>query len=91
MNLKTKKILVTGGTGFLGSNLIAHLVKDRGIPAGDINAFYLEGTPTDALKDIEGLNFFPGNVLLIALFLVSQFGIIGGQAVRAVRCAHSGH
>ncbi|MFX0099956.1 MAG: NAD-dependent epimerase/dehydratase family protein [Candidatus Hodarchaeota archaeon] len=63
MDLKNKKILVTGGTGFLGSNIIDHLVRERGIPAGDIHVFYLKDSPTNALDDIDGLNFFSGNIL----------------------------
>jgi nucleoside-diphosphate-sugar epimerase len=61
--MQTKKILVLGGTGHLGSNLIHHLVNDKGFTPENIRVFYRADTPTNALADIQGLNFFPGDVL----------------------------
>ncbi|MFN8316294.1 MAG: NAD-dependent epimerase/dehydratase family protein [Chitinophagales bacterium] len=61
--MHTKKILVLGGSGHLGSNLIHHLVDDKGCRPENIRVFYRAGTPTNAVDDIEGLNFFAGDVL----------------------------
>ena len=58
-----KKILVTGGTGHLGSNLVHCLVQQMKVRPEDIRIFYLTGSPAGALKNIEGLDFFAGNVL----------------------------
>jgi nucleoside-diphosphate-sugar epimerase len=61
--MHTKKILILGGTGHLGSNLIHHLVNDKGCTPEDIRVFYRAGTATNALNDIQGLDFFAGDVL----------------------------
>jgi nucleoside-diphosphate-sugar epimerase len=61
--MQDKKILILGGTGHLGSTLTHHLIQDLHIPAAHIRIFYLAGSPVDALADIEGLDFSPGNVL----------------------------
>ena len=61
--MQDKKILILGGTGHLGSTLTHHLIEDLHIPAAHIRIFYLAGSPVEALADIEGLDFFPGNVL----------------------------
>jgi dihydroflavonol-4-reductase len=58
-----KRILVTGGTGHLGSTLVHCLVQQMQIPPSSIRVFYLQNTPTDSLNDINGLDMFPGNVL----------------------------
>ncbi len=61
--MQNKKILILGGTGHLGSNLIHHLVDDKGCTPEDIRVFYRAGTATNALTDIQGLDFFAGDVL----------------------------
>jgi GDP-L-fucose synthase len=38
INLKTKKILVTGGNGFLGKHIIQNLIEKRGVPKQNIYA-----------------------------------------------------
>ncbi len=58
-----KKILILGGTGFLGSALAHYLVRDLGIAPGSIRVFYLAGTPTGSLRDLPGLDLFPGSIL----------------------------
>jgi nucleoside-diphosphate-sugar epimerase len=58
-----KKILVTGGTGHLGSALIHHLVNNLKVPSKNIRTFYLANSPTNGVQDIEGLDMFPGNIL----------------------------
>jgi nucleoside-diphosphate-sugar epimerase len=61
--LRGKRILVTGGTGHLGSALIHYLVGGIGHDPSSIRVFYLAGTPVQSLRDIAGLDLFPGNVL----------------------------
>ena len=63
MELKEKRILITGGTGFLGANLTHHLVKSRGLSPENIRIFYLENTSTIALEDLPTLELIPGNIL----------------------------
>lgn len=58
-----KKIMVTGGTGHLGSALVHFLVEKLEVPAQNIRVFYLKGSPTHSLADIPGLDFFAGNIL----------------------------
>jgi dihydroflavonol-4-reductase len=58
-----KKILILGGTGFLGSNLAHHLVGDLNVNPADLRIFYLQGTPANSLRDLPGLDMFPGNIL----------------------------
>ena len=58
-----KKIIVTGGTGHLGSALVHHLVQNLKLDASNIRVFYLTNTQTHSLRDIHGLDFFPGNIL----------------------------
>lgn len=61
--MKDKRILILGGTGHLGSTLAHHLVNDLQVPPAQIRIFYLNGSPANALDDIQGLDFFQGNVL----------------------------
>ena len=63
LQLQNKKILITGGTGHLGSALIHYLVKERAVQPQHIRVFYLKGSPIDSLSDIAGLDFLAGNVL----------------------------
>jgi len=60
---KGKKILVTGGTGHLGSALIHCLTWQMNVDAANIRVFYLANTSTRSLQDLPGIEFFPGNVL----------------------------
>ncbi len=62
MDVQGKKILVTGGTGHLGSNLIHLLVEDRGVKPGDIRIFYPRDSPIDNLADIPGLDMHTGDI-----------------------------
>jgi dihydroflavonol-4-reductase len=62
MKLNGKKILVTGGTGHLGSNLIHHLVQSLGVSPGDIRVFYPPNSPVDNIVDVPGLDLFPGDI-----------------------------
>ena len=57
------RILITGGTGHVGSALVHHLVRDRGLSPADLRIFYLRGTPTRSLDDIPGLDLRPGDIL----------------------------
>lgn len=61
--LSGKKILVTGGSGHLGSALCHTLVQTFGLAPSAIRVFYLAGTPAHSLADIDGLDLVPGNVL----------------------------
>ena len=63
MNIENKKVLITGGTGFLGANLVHTLVNERNIPPKNIRIFYLENTSTKALEDLPKMDMFPGNIL----------------------------
>jgi len=57
------KILITGGTGHLGSALVHQLVHNRGLSPADLRIFYLPGTPTRGLDNIPGLDLCPGDIL----------------------------
>lgn len=61
--LAGKKILVTGGTGHLGSAIIHYLVKEKAVAPKNIRVFYLKDSPANSLNDISGLEFFAGNIL----------------------------
>ncbi len=62
-NLLNKKILITGGAGFIGSNIIEHLVK-----LGHQNIVVLDNLETGYLKNIQNfvdagkVNFILGNI-----------------------------
>jgi dihydroflavonol-4-reductase len=58
-----KKILITGGTGHLGSALAHALIHKLELTPADIRIFYLAGTPTDSVRDLPGLDLFPGEIL----------------------------
>lgn len=58
-----KKILITGGTGHLGSALAHALVRGHELTPDLIRIFYLAGTPTESLRDLPGLDLFPGEIL----------------------------
>lgn len=62
-SLAGKKVLILGGTGFLGSALAHHLVNDLGFDPSFIRVFYLAGTPADSISDLPGLELFPGDIL----------------------------
>ncbi|MHA1147211.1 MAG: NAD-dependent epimerase/dehydratase family protein [Promethearchaeota archaeon] len=62
-DFSNKKILITGGTGFLGANIAHYLVNERKIQPDNIRIFYLENTSTMALEDLPSLEMFPGNIL----------------------------
>jgi len=61
--LTGKKILITGGTGHLGSALAHALVRRLELSPSDIRIFYLAGTPAESLRDLPGLDLFPGEIL----------------------------
>lgn len=61
-----KKILVTGGTGHLGSAIVHALVEQKQVRPEMIRVFYLANSPTGSLKDIPGLELVAGNVLSTA-------------------------
>jgi dihydroflavonol-4-reductase len=60
---QSKRILVLGGTGHLGSALIHHLVQTENVPTAQIRVFYLPDSPTASLRDLTGLDMVPGNIL----------------------------
>nr|MDO8088627.1 NAD-dependent epimerase/dehydratase family protein [Candidatus Sigynarchaeum springense] len=61
-NIPFEKVLVTGGTGHLGTALVHHLVR-QGLPPQIIRVLYLAGTPTEGLADLPGVELVTGNVL----------------------------
>lgn len=61
-DIQGKKILVTGATGHLGSNIVHYLVDKRGVKPKDIEIFYPKGTPTENLADVQGLDFREGDI-----------------------------
>ncbi|MGV9173293.1 MAG: NAD-dependent epimerase/dehydratase family protein [Promethearchaeia archaeon] len=63
MDLQNKNILITGGTGFLGANLVHYLIEKRRIPESHLCVFFLEGTSSEAIRDFEEITIIPGNIL----------------------------
>jgi nucleoside-diphosphate-sugar epimerase len=61
--VSSKRILVLGGTGHLGSAIVHSLVFEYKVPVANIRVFYLPQSPTDALANLPGLDLFPGNIL----------------------------
>lgn len=63
MEIKDQKILITGGTGLLGSNIAHYLIEKRNVPPKKIRIFFLENTSTKALEDLPPLDMVPGDIL----------------------------
>ena len=63
MTLSDERILITGGTGFLGANLASRLVREEKVPEASIRILYLKGGPTWSLRDLPGVELAPGDVL----------------------------
>lgn len=63
MELYEKNILITGGTGFLGANLVHKLIQKMHIPESQIKVFYLKNTSIQAIEEFEQIQFFEGNIL----------------------------
>ncbi|MHC1592419.1 MAG: NAD-dependent epimerase/dehydratase family protein, partial [Candidatus Helarchaeales archaeon] len=61
IDLRDSKILVTGGTGFIGSRLVRKLISE-GVPASRIRVLYYPNLPTSSLKDFK-VEFFPADIL----------------------------
>ncbi|MHA1144443.1 MAG: NAD-dependent epimerase/dehydratase family protein [Candidatus Helarchaeota archaeon] len=61
INLQDAKILVTGGTGFIGSRVIRKLIAE-GVPARSIRVLYYPGSMKTAIEDLD-VEFFPANIL----------------------------
>jgi len=62
-NFQGKKILVTGATGHLGSNIVHYLVDKQGVKPKDIKIFNPKGTPKENLAGIQGLDFLDGDIM----------------------------
>jgi dihydroflavonol-4-reductase len=62
MNLADERILITGGTGFLGANLACHLVREEKVPEASLRVLYLEGGPTWSLRDLPGIELVSGDI-----------------------------
>ncbi|NMC08054.1 MAG: NAD-dependent epimerase/dehydratase family protein, partial [Candidatus Lokiarchaeota archaeon] len=66
MDVQGKKILITGGTGHLGSNLIQFLVDRREVKPSDIRVLYPRGSPVNNVQDIQGLDLHAGDITNLA-------------------------
>ncbi len=63
INWSNKRILVTGGTGHLGAAIVHYLISEKNANPANVRVFYLNGSPADALADLQGLDLQPGNML----------------------------
>jgi dihydroflavonol-4-reductase len=63
MNLASERILITGGTGFLGANLACYLVRKEKVPEASLRILYLKSGPTWSIRDLPGIELAPGDVL----------------------------
>ena len=61
MDWASEKVLVIGGSGFLGANLIHFLVGEKCVPAGNIRSF--SDWASRALDDLSGLDVRSGDIL----------------------------
>lgn len=88
MQLKNKKILVTGGAGFIGSNLVDVLVKDNHVIVLDDFSTGKRENLTDAQKAAGGrLEIIDGSILDYELVkkLVKDVDVIYHLAVQCLR------
>jgi GDP-L-fucose synthase len=78
--LATKRIIVTGGAGFLGRHVIARL-KDRGVPERNIFVPRRRDFDLTTLVDVARLyrEAFPGNKADLVLHLAAEVGGIGAN------------
>jgi dihydroflavonol-4-reductase len=63
VDFRSERILITGGTGFLGANLVHFLVNSLGVAPSRVRVFSLAGTPTAALRDLPPLDIRHGDIL----------------------------
>ncbi|MHA1277321.1 MAG: NAD-dependent epimerase/dehydratase family protein [Candidatus Helarchaeota archaeon] len=60
-NLRTAKILVAGGTGFIGSRIVRKLIA-KGVTPQDIRVLYYPGSLTSAVDDLS-IELYPIDIL----------------------------
>lgn len=61
MRWTDQKVLVTGGSGFIGANLIHHLVTEKGVPQGSIRSLSLRASR--ALDGLPAVEQVTGDIL----------------------------